>query len=68
MDTICREYIKQTQMLFPIIRKKERIYLKSLYNDLIEYCDINKISNLQELFHEYGLSCSDCSGIFIILK
>ena len=54
MDTICREYIKQTQMLFPIIRKKERIYLKSLYNDLIEYCDINKISNLQELFHEYG--------------
>ena len=50
MDTICREYIKQTQMLFPIIRKKERIYLKSLYNDLIEYCDINKISNLQELF------------------
>lgn len=32
MDTICREYIKQTQMLFPIIRKKERIYLKSLYN------------------------------------
>ncbi len=36
MDTICREYIKQTQMLFPIIRKKERIYLKSLYNDLIE--------------------------------
>ena len=54
MDTICREYIKQTQMLFPIIRKKERIYLKSLYNNLIEYCDINKISNLQELFHEYG--------------
>ena len=54
MDTICREYIKQTQMLFPIIRKKERIYLKSLYNDLIEYCNINKISNLQELFHEYG--------------
>ena len=54
MDTICREYLKQTQMLFPIIRKKERIYLKSLYNDLIEYCDINKISNLQELFHEYG--------------
>lgn len=35
-------------------KKKERIYLKSLYNDLIEYCDINKISNLQELFHEYG--------------
>ena len=54
MDTICQEYIKQTQMLFPIIRKKERIYLKSLYNDLIEYCEINKISNLQELFHEYG--------------
>ena len=53
MDTICREYIKQTQMLFPIIRKKERIYLKSLYNDLIEYCDINKISNLQEIqYHE----------------
>ena len=54
MDTICREYIKQTQMLFPIIRKKERIIIKSLYNNLIEYCDINKISNLQELFHEYG--------------
>ena len=54
MDTICREYIKQTQMLFPIIRKKERIYLKSLYNDLLEYCDINKISNLQELFYNYG--------------
>ena len=30
MDTICREYIKQTQMLFPIIRKKERIYLTTL--------------------------------------
>ena len=54
MDTICREYIKQARMLFPIIRKKERIYLKSLYNDLIEYCDINNISNLQELFHDYG--------------
>ena len=54
MDTICRKYIKQARMLFPIIRKKERIYLKSLYNDLIEYCDINKISNLQELFHDYG--------------
>ena len=54
MDTICREYIKQARMLFPIIRKKEKIYLKSLYNDLIEYCDINKISNLQELFHDYG--------------
>ena len=54
MDAICREYIKQTQMLFPIMRKKERIYLKSLYNDLVEYCDINKISNLQELVHNYG--------------
>ena len=39
MDTICREYIKQTQMLFPIIRKKERIILN--YICLFDYLFIS---------------------------
>lgn len=39
-NNLCKSYIKQVKMFFPTVSMKERIYIKKLSDNIIEYCDV----------------------------
>ncbi len=54
MNTLCKQYIRNVKALFPSIRKSERDYLKKLEQNLVEYCEENDFSTLEDLYKDFG--------------
>lgn len=54
MKKLAKEYVNNAKALFPIMGKSERNYLKTLEQDVEEYCIESEISSLNELYTSYG--------------
>lgn len=50
-----RQYIYQIKMLFPVIKKSERRYLKKLHLMIDDYCEANPNISLETLYKEFGI-------------
>ena len=68
MNKICKTYIRNVKILFPIMGKSERNYINNLQNNLEEYCNEVSISSIDELYSNFGtpkdvlnsyLNCAD---------
>lgn len=54
MKTLCKQYTQNVRTLFPTIRKSERDCLKKLEQNLVEYCEENDFSTLEDLYKDFG--------------
>lgn len=48
------EYIGEVKHLFPMIGKDERNYLKDLRENILNFCDLKRISQKDDIAEEYG--------------
>lgn len=55
MKSISGQYISTIKSFFPIMGKKERQYIKSLTEDVADYCIEEDISSLEQLYEKYGM-------------
>ena len=53
-NNLCKSYIKQVKMFFPTVSMKERLYIKKLSNNIIEYCDDNYVNDISVLYDVFG--------------
>lgn len=53
MNKICKEYISDAKKFFPIMRKKERAYLRGIVSELEDCIERENISSKQELYTKY---------------
>lgn len=54
MNKICKKYLSEIKTLFPIMGKDERKYLTKFSVTVEEYCDEVSITNINELYKEFG--------------
>ncbi len=54
MNNIYKEYIKEIKAMFPIKGKKERAYIRSLSNDIKNYCEEANSTTKEDLYENYG--------------
>lgn len=54
MNNFCKQYIKQVKMLFPLMGKQERTYIKNLTSNLEDFCEEESIQSLDELYAQFG--------------
>lgn len=47
-------YIKNVKILFPIVRRQERTYLRQMKQNIEDYCADNHVSSPEELYQEFG--------------
>lgn len=55
MNKICKEYVLEIKAMFPIRRKQERIYIKSLISDIESFCEEANVETKKDLYNKYGL-------------
>lgn len=53
MNKICKEYISDAKKFFPIMRKKERTYLRGIVSELEDCIERENISSKQDLYTKY---------------
>ncbi len=51
MKTLCQQYISDVKSFFPSIRRKEKIFIKNLKNDVECYCEENTVNTISELYN-----------------
>ena len=54
MKTLCQQYISDVKSFFPSIRRKEKIFIKNLKNDVECYCEENTVNTISELYNVFG--------------
>ncbi len=54
MNKVCKEYIKEIKAIFPYKGKKERAYIKNLYNDIENFCEDANPTTKEEFYENYG--------------
>ncbi len=54
MNKVCKQYIKEVKILFPLKQKAEKTYLKKLVSDIESYCEDANITTKQDLYENYG--------------
>lgn len=55
MNKICKEYVFEIKAMFPIRRKQERMYIKSLISDIESFCEEANVETKKDLYSKYGL-------------
>lgn len=53
-DKILKKYIKDIKILFPMMGKEEKNYLKGFRENVIDYIEENSIQSKEELYEEFG--------------
>lgn len=53
-NNFSQKYINNIKTLFPVIRKKEKIYLRQMKQNIDDYCTGTIVSSLEELYQEFG--------------
>lgn len=54
MNSLIKQYIKNTKAFFPVIGKQEKKYLKRLELHIQDYCEDNSVSSLDDLYQNFG--------------
>ena len=54
MNNICKQYMKQVRILFPIMGKSEKAYIRNLTSSLEDFCEEESIRSLDELYTQFG--------------
>lgn len=54
MDKLVREFLDNSKVFFPIYGSKEKEYIKNLEYHLIDFCEENEISSIEEMYRKYG--------------
>lgn len=52
--SLSKKYMKYVKFLFPVIRKREKIYLKQMKQNIDDYCETVSVSTMIELYEEFG--------------
>lgn len=68
MSRLCRKYMSEVRTLFPIKRKQERVYLKTLASAIEEFCEDRLITSKQELYENYGTPYEVMTGYFATIN
>lgn len=55
MNKIHKKYMAQIKAAFPAVSKEEKKYLKTLSEDIKEYCEDNNPESIDELYENCGL-------------
>lgn len=55
MNKICKEYVFEIKAMFPIRRKQEKVYIKSLISDIESFCEEANVEAKKDLYSKYGL-------------
>lgn len=51
---LSKKYINDVKVLFPVIRKKEKVYLQHMRQNIDDYCENEIVSSMEELYEEFG--------------
>lgn len=54
MNKICKEYISEVKLMFPVMGRKEKDYIKKLALDVEEFCEEAEVKTKEELYENYG--------------
>ena len=54
MNKLCKKYIKEVKLLFPIMGKNEKIYIKRLQASVEDCMEESHSTSLQELYETFG--------------
>mgnify|MGYP000059581232 CR=1 FL=1 len=54
MSKLCKTYIKKVKILFPIMGKSERNFIKPLKINIDDFLSDKPTSNLEDLYKEFG--------------
>ena len=53
-NSLSQKYVQEVKMLFPILRKEEKDYLKKMKQNLDDYCENIPIQSIEDLYNEFG--------------
>lgn len=68
MNKLCRQYISNVKLLFPIIGKAEKEYINSLASDIEDYCIEENINTIDKLYERYGTPDNVINTYFSVLN
>ena len=54
MTKLCKQYIKEVKMLFPIMGQQEKTYLKNLEVSVEDCIEETHSSSMKELYEDFG--------------
>lgn len=49
-----RKYMNEVKVLFPIIRKTEKTYLRQMKQNIDDYCEQATVSSMEDLYEKFG--------------
>ena len=54
MTKLCKQYLSDVKVFFPILGKPERIYLAKLADTIEDYCAEENITTIEEIYDGFG--------------
>ncbi len=51
---LSKKYVKDVKTLFPIVRKKEKNYLRQMKCNIDDYSENTEVSSMEALYEEFG--------------
>jgi uncharacterized membrane protein len=64
MNNLCKQYIKNAKVLFPVVGKAEKEYFKNLELNVKDYCVETSVSSLEELYKDFGTPSEVANSYF----
>lgn len=64
MDNLAKQYIKNAKALFPLMNKDERKYFKKLRINVEDFCEVNSVSSIEELYRDFGTPSDIANSYF----
>lgn len=68
MNKLCKQYISNVKLLFPVTGKAEKEYLNSLASDIEDYCIEENIKTIDKLYERYGTPDTVLNTYFSVLN
>ncbi|MCR5829002.1 MAG: hypothetical protein K6F93_01460 [Lachnospiraceae bacterium] len=53
-DSLSKKYLSEVKLLFPILRKEEKTYLRKMRHNIDDYCENSSVQSIDDIYNEFG--------------
>lgn len=64
MNNLCKKYLRNVKVFFPIMGKQERKYLENLELNVNDFCAEKSLTSLEDLYKDFGTPSDVANSYF----
>jgi len=53
-DSLSKKYLGEVKLLFPILRKEEKAYLRKMKHNIDDFCENSSVQSIDDIYDEFG--------------